>query len=69
MVRNWAAAALALAAAAVLVGAVLPRAFGGPTEAEGGAGPTLRVLAANMKLGEGQRGRSSTWCASTTSTC
>ncbi len=54
MLRNWAAAALALAAAAVLVGAVLPRAFGGPTEAEGGAGPTLRVLAANMKLGEGQ---------------
>lgn len=56
VVRNWAAAAVALAAAAVLVSAVLPRAFGGPTEAEGGAGATVRVLAANMRLGKAQAG-------------
>jgi endonuclease/exonuclease/phosphatase (EEP) superfamily protein YafD len=52
-VRNWAAAIVGTLVAVLLAGAVLPRAFGGPTEAEGVAGPALRVLAANMKLGEG----------------
>jgi endonuclease/exonuclease/phosphatase (EEP) superfamily protein YafD len=47
------AAALAAVAAALLAIAVLPRSFGGPTEPEGEAGATLRVLAANMKLGKG----------------
>ena len=37
----------------VLVGVVAPRALGGPTEAEGGEGPRLRVLTANMHLGRG----------------
>jgi endonuclease/exonuclease/phosphatase (EEP) superfamily protein YafD len=50
--RRW-AAALAAVAAILLAIAVLPRSFGGPTEPEGGAGPSLGVLAANMKLGKG----------------
>jgi endonuclease/exonuclease/phosphatase (EEP) superfamily protein YafD len=48
-----AAAAAGLLLVAVFAAIVLPRAFGGPTEPEGGAGPMLRILAANMKLGEG----------------
>jgi endonuclease/exonuclease/phosphatase (EEP) superfamily protein YafD len=40
-------------AAVVLAGAVAPRALGGPSEPEGGAGPHLRVLTANMRLGSG----------------
>ena len=52
-VRNWAAAIAATLVAVLLAGAVLPREFGGPTEAAGVAGPPLRVLAANMRLGEG----------------
>ena len=53
LLRRYAAAAVAVVAAIALAAAVLPRAFGGPTEPEGDPGPTLRVLAANMKLGEG----------------
>jgi endonuclease/exonuclease/phosphatase (EEP) superfamily protein YafD len=52
-VRNWVAAIAAGLVLALLAAAVLPRAFGGPTEAQGTAGPTLRVQAANMKLGQG----------------
>jgi endonuclease/exonuclease/phosphatase family metal-dependent hydrolase len=51
--RRWAAAALALIAAVALAAVVLPRAVGGPTEPEGEPGATLRVLAANMKVGKG----------------
>jgi endonuclease/exonuclease/phosphatase family metal-dependent hydrolase len=54
--RAWAAAAVALIAAVALLIAVLPRAVGGPTEPAGSAGPTLRVLAANMRLGKGAAG-------------
>ena len=53
LLRRWAAAAVATGAAVVLAAVVLPRAFGGPTDPEGEAGPTLRVLAANMKVGKG----------------
>ncbi len=49
--RAWLAAVVAAAVAVALAAAVLPRAFGGPTEAEGDAGATLRVLGANMALG------------------
>lgn len=56
VIRNWAAVAVALVAAVALVSTVLPRAFGGPTEAEGGPGTTVRVLAANMRLGKAQAG-------------
>ena len=52
-VRNWVAAIAAALVAVLLAGAVLPRAFGGPTEAQGDPGPALRVLAANMMLGKG----------------
>jgi endonuclease/exonuclease/phosphatase (EEP) superfamily protein YafD len=41
-----------VAALALLV-VVAPRALGGPTEPEGGAGPRLRVLTVNMRFGEG----------------
>jgi endonuclease/exonuclease/phosphatase (EEP) superfamily protein YafD len=37
----------------VLVAVVAPRALGGPSAPEGGAGPRLRVLTANMHLGTG----------------
>ena len=53
VLRRWAALGLALLAAAVLAACVLPRAFGGPTEPDGDPGPTLRVLASNMKVGKG----------------
>jgi hypothetical protein len=53
-VRRWAAAAIAALVLVALAALVLPRAFGGPTEAEGAAGPTLRVLGANMRLGHGE---------------
>ncbi len=52
--RRWAAAAVAAAALIALAIVVLPRAFGGPTEAEGGEAAELRVLAANMKLGKAE---------------
>jgi endonuclease/exonuclease/phosphatase (EEP) superfamily protein YafD len=51
--RVWEAAAVAGLAAIVLLALVLPRAFGGPTEPAGSPGPTLRVLASNMRLGKG----------------
>lgn len=54
--RRWPAAAVAGVAAAALVAVVIPRAFGGPTEPAGSQGPVLRVLAANMRLGEGSPG-------------
>lgn len=57
LLRRRAAAVLAAAAAVVLVALVVPRAVGGPTEAAGEPGPSLRVLAANMKLGEGNPAR------------
>jgi endonuclease/exonuclease/phosphatase (EEP) superfamily protein YafD len=49
LVRRWVAALAALAVSVSLVACVLPRAFG-----DGGtlpAGPTLRVLTANMRVG------------------
>jgi endonuclease/exonuclease/phosphatase (EEP) superfamily protein YafD len=52
LARNWPAVAVAAVAALALGLAVLPRAFGGPTEPEGSAAAELRVLAANMKLGK-----------------
>jgi endonuclease/exonuclease/phosphatase (EEP) superfamily protein YafD len=51
--RVWEAAAVAALAAIVLLALVLPRAFGGTTEPAGSPGPTLRLLAANMRLGKG----------------
>jgi endonuclease/exonuclease/phosphatase family metal-dependent hydrolase len=51
--RVWVPAVLAAAAAVALLLSVAPRAFGGPTEPQGAAGPELRVLAANMRLGKG----------------
>jgi endonuclease/exonuclease/phosphatase family metal-dependent hydrolase len=56
VLRVWAAAAVAALAAIVLLALVLPRAFGGPTEPAGTAGPSLRVLASNMRLGKGNPG-------------
>jgi endonuclease/exonuclease/phosphatase (EEP) superfamily protein YafD len=53
LLRVWAAAAVAALVTVVLLAGVLPRAFGGPTEPSGEPGPTLRVLAANMRLGKG----------------
>jgi endonuclease/exonuclease/phosphatase (EEP) superfamily protein YafD len=53
LLRVWQAAAVATVASVILLALVLPRAFGGPTEAEGAPGPTLRVLASNMRLGKG----------------
>ncbi len=57
VLRVWIAAAAALLAAVVLLALVLPRAFGGPTEADGATGPTVRILAANMRLGHGDAER------------
>jgi endonuclease/exonuclease/phosphatase family metal-dependent hydrolase len=47
-----AGAALATVVLVVFAVLVVPREFGGPTDAAGGNGPVLRVLAANMKLGK-----------------
>ena len=52
--RVWTAVAVATLAAVVLLLAVVPRGFGGETEPAGDPGPSLRVLAANMKLGDGE---------------
>ena len=52
LARNWPATAVGAVALIALTLAVLPRAFGGPTEAEGSQAAELRVLAANMKLGK-----------------
>ena len=48
VLRVWAAALVALVLAGVLVAFVAPRALGGPTPADGGSGPRLRVLTANL---------------------
>ncbi|NUR27560.1 MAG: endonuclease/exonuclease/phosphatase family protein [Catenulispora sp.] len=50
--REWPAAAVALVATLTLVTCTLPRAFGGPVAAARPGGPTLRVLTANLSLGE-----------------
>jgi endonuclease/exonuclease/phosphatase family metal-dependent hydrolase len=50
--RRWYALGTAVVAAVVLAALVLPRAFGGPTTAEGGPGATLRVLSSNVEFGE-----------------
>ncbi len=57
ILREWPAASLAALALVALAIMVLPRAFGEPTEASGGPGPVLRVLAANMRVGEGSAQR------------
>ena len=48
VLRQRAAAVAALICAAALSALVAPRALGGPSAAEGGAGPRLRVLTANV---------------------
>jgi len=53
LLRRRAAALVAAVAALALVAVVAPRALGGPTEPEGEAGPTLRVLTVNMRYGKG----------------
>lgn len=53
LLRQRAAALAATVLATILVVTVAPRALGGPTEPEGSAGPTLRVLSVNMKIGTG----------------
>ena len=52
--RVWPAAAVATLAAVALLVTAVPRGFGGETEPAGNPGPTLRVLAANMKIGDGE---------------
>jgi endonuclease/exonuclease/phosphatase (EEP) superfamily protein YafD len=51
LLRVRAAALLAAAMCAVLVALVVPRALGGPTQAEGGGGVTLRVMTFNLQRG------------------
>jgi len=53
LLRQRAATLVAAVLAALLVVTVAPRALGGPTAAEGPAGPSLRVLSANMQFGTG----------------
>jgi endonuclease/exonuclease/phosphatase (EEP) superfamily protein YafD len=53
LLRQWAAALVAAGLALALVATVAPRAVGGPTQPEGPAGPTLRVVSANMHFGTG----------------
>jgi endonuclease/exonuclease/phosphatase (EEP) superfamily protein YafD len=48
LLRQRAAAVCAAVLASVLVVSVAPRALGGPSRAEGGSGPRLRVLTANL---------------------
>jgi endonuclease/exonuclease/phosphatase (EEP) superfamily protein YafD len=48
VLRQWLAAGAAALIAVVLVAFVAPRALGGPSGAEGGSGPRLRVLTANL---------------------
>jgi endonuclease/exonuclease/phosphatase (EEP) superfamily protein YafD len=48
LLRVWAAALAALVLAGALVAFVAPRALGGPSPADGGSGPRLRVLTANL---------------------
>jgi endonuclease/exonuclease/phosphatase family metal-dependent hydrolase len=52
LARLWIPVALAALAAALMIVAVAPRAFGGGHQPQAGAsGPELRVMAANVKLG------------------
>jgi endonuclease/exonuclease/phosphatase (EEP) superfamily protein YafD len=53
LLRQRVPALVAAALAAALVVAIAPRALGGPTAAEGGSGPALRVMTANMRFGSG----------------
>lgn len=53
VLRVWPAATVVAIASVALLMAVVPRGFGGELEPAGDPGPTLRVLAANMKLGDG----------------
>jgi endonuclease/exonuclease/phosphatase (EEP) superfamily protein YafD len=53
LLRRRGAAVVAALAALALAGVVAPRALGGPSDPEGDAGPTLRVLTANMHFGGG----------------
>ena len=50
-VRRWAAAAACVLALALLIAAVAPRTFGDGYEPAGADGPALRVMSANVKLG------------------
>jgi endonuclease/exonuclease/phosphatase (EEP) superfamily protein YafD len=53
VLRRRGAALVAALAAVALAAMVAPRALGGPSDAEGGSGPPLRVLTANMHFGTG----------------
>jgi endonuclease/exonuclease/phosphatase (EEP) superfamily protein YafD len=53
VLRQRGAALVATVLAVLLVVTVAPRALGGPSEPEGGAGPELRVLSVNMHFGRG----------------
>ena len=53
LLRQRAPALLAGVATLVLVAVVAPRALGGPSAPDGGDGPGLRVLTANMHFGDG----------------
>ena len=53
VLRQRAAALAALLAALALGAVVAPRALGGASDAEGGNGPALRVMTANMYVGHG----------------
>jgi endonuclease/exonuclease/phosphatase (EEP) superfamily protein YafD len=53
VLRRRAAALVAAVASLALAGVVAPRALGGPSQPVGGAGPTLRMLTANMRFGRG----------------
>lgn len=48
LLRRRAAAVCVAVLAAVLVASIAPRVLGGPSRAEGGSGPPLRVLTANL---------------------
>jgi len=50
LLRRGRAAVVALACAVALAAFVAPRALGGPSTAEGGSGPRLRVLTANVHV-------------------
>ena len=54
--RRLAPAIAAVVVALVLATLVLPRAFGGPTDAASPGGPELRVLAANVSFGKADAG-------------
>src|SRR5512139_176810 len=56
MRRQWWAAAVAAVASAALLCCVLPRALASDAPAAAGGGPELRVLTANLSLGEADAG-------------